>query len=213
MQGVAVGVVAQPAARGGGERGGARGLGQLDDLLGLQAREWHVLVADALPARREVLAGAQHDEHLVAPEPSDREDEGAGGRVVHPLCIVEHEHDGARALQLAEHGQQLGADGQRIGVGGRGAVREVGEELPDHAVGEPGLGHVAAGPEHADVGAVGQEAVDERGLADARGPAQPQHPRPARPGVFELGVHRGELVRPSDEDLTRHEPSLAGRTA
>ena len=166
----------------------ARRLGQLDDLLGLQAREWQVLVADALPARREVVAGAQHDEDLVAPEPSDDEDEGAGGGVVHPLCVVEHEHDGARALQLAEHGQQLGADGQRVGVGRRGAVAgEVGEELADHAVREPGLGFVAAGPEHADVGAVGQEAVDERGLADARGAAQPEHPRPARAGVFEFG--------------------------
>ena len=176
----------RPAA--GESAGAARGLGQLDDLLGPQARERQVLVADALPACREVLAGAQHDEHLVAPQPSDDEDEGAGGGVVHPLCVVEHEHDGARALQLAEHGQQLGADGQRIGVGGRarGAGRSA-RSWPDHAVGEPGLGYVAAGPQHADVGAVGQEAVDECGLADARGPAQPQHPRPARPGVFELG--------------------------
>ena len=172
-----------------------------------------MLVAHALPACREVVAGAQHDEDLVAPEPSDGEDEGAGGGVVHPLCVVEHEHDGARALQLAEHGQQIGADGQRVGVGGRGAVREVGEELADYAIREPGLGFVAAGPQHADVGAVGQEAADECGLADARGAAQPEHPRPARAGVVEFGRHHGELVRPPDEDLTRHDSSLARQNA
>ena len=45
------------------------------------------------------------------------EDEGAGGGAVHPLGVVEHQDERAGVLQLAEHGQHLGADGQGIGVG------------------------------------------------------------------------------------------------
>ena len=122
---MAVGVVAQPPACGGREGGAARRPGQLDDFLGAQAADRQVFVGDALPAAGQAVAGAQHDEDLVAPQPSDDEDEGAGGGVVHPLCVVEHEDDRAGALQLAEHRQQFGADGQGIGVGD-GPVRSSG---------------------------------------------------------------------------------------
>ncbi len=174
---MAVGVVAQASAGLGGQHRAADRTRQRDDVVGVEPPEpdaLHevVLRQAALPPGRLgrcVVPGHDHDEDLVAAQPSPDEHERPRGGVVDPLGVVDHDHHRPRGLQGAQDGQQLGAHRERVRVrrGPRGEqrpekpARDVADELAQHPEREPGLALLPVAPQDADVGAVVEEAADQ----------------------------------------------------
>ena len=150
---------------------------QRDDVLGVEPPEPDavhevVLRQAALPPGRlgrGVVPRRDHDEDLVAAQPSPDEHERPRRGVVDPLGVVDHDDHRARGLQGAEDGQQLGAHRERVRGrrGSRGEQRteipagHVADQLAQHPEREPGLALLAVAPQDADVGAVVEEAADQ----------------------------------------------------
>ncbi len=116
--------------------------------------------------------------------------------------------DDHRALAAVEQLQQPGADGDRVvqrllGPGDGARVEACrAHQLFDDPVGQQRLGFVAARPEHRRRGVeagIGEEALDERGLAHPRGPFDLDHVRMPRDRIGQHVAQERELGDPPDE--------------
>jgi hypothetical protein len=61
-----------------------------------------------------VVAHREQHQHLVGHEPAQREDEGAHGRLVRPVQVVDDEQYRPRRLQLTEQLEQPAAGEERL---------------------------------------------------------------------------------------------------
>ena len=112
---------------------------------------------DAAQALRQlgdgVVAHREQHQHLVGDEPAQREDEGAHGRLVRPVQVVDDEQHRPRRLQLTEQLEQPAAGEKRLRgrLGrhrGQGLTRQArgARQLVEDAVREQRLRLLAARP-------------------------------------------------------------------
>ena len=171
MQGVAAGVRLQ-AVHGARGQVHAAGLGQRaqlverervqDDLAAVARGRLH----EALGQGRGV-AGRDHDQHAVGDQPPDHEQQRPQRHRVGPVGVVDHHRDRVLVVERAEQLEQLRARRHVVAVE-RGALAGAPEELLEDAERQVALGLVAAGAQHREIVDRREEALDQRGLADAR---------------------------------------------
>jgi hypothetical protein len=111
--------------------------------------------------------------------------------------------DGERLIggEVADHGDELSADGEGIGDRGVGCAEtakgfgdvDVGQELGQDTVGEPALPFIAAGRDDRDIGVARQKVPDECALAHARGAVDDDDLRAAGPHLLEPVIEFCEL--------------------
>ena len=229
VQRVAVGVRGEALGGPGGEALDAHRLGQRAQVAGVESAhaQAHADLArghapQALGQPQDVLRAGRHQhQDAVADQPPEREHERAERRHVRPLRIVDDHGHGRLALHGADqlehphaHRHVVGRrDGALAGAHDGGAARAAdAQELVHHAVGHERLGLVAAGPQHVDVLALGQEAVDQRRLPDPLGTVDEDEPRPLRAGVGERRAQDVQLALPADERLLHGVPVLPAGT-
>jgi hypothetical protein len=168
-----------------------------------------------------VVAHREQHQHLVGHEPAQREDEGAHGRLVRPVQVVDDEQHRSRRLQLTEQLEQPAPGEERLrgGVrrhGGQGLPRRArgARQLVEDAVGEQRLRLLAARPKNrgrrSRTLGLRQEPLDQRRLPDPRRPLDLDDPRPPRTGVGEPGTQDVELSGATDERVHANPRSLDG---
>ena len=169
--------------------------------------------AQALRQPGDRVADADQDEHLVGDQPSQREQQGRQRRPVGPVRVVD-DHDDHGLVVAVEQLQQPGADGDRVverpgRAGHRGRVEPARpRQLFDDPVGQQRLRLVATRPQHRRAtgpAGVGEEPLDQRGLAHPGRAFDLHDPRTAGGRVGEGGAQHGQLGRSAYEGCQRRQ--------
>ena len=170
--------------------------------------------AQALREPGDRVAHAEQRQHRVGHQAPQREQQGRERRPVGPVHIVDDHDDRVGAVigvvpaLPVEQAQHAGADRdgivQRVGGPGHGprVASHRTRELLDDAVREQRLGLVAARTQHRQrtVGArLGEETLEQRGLAHPGRALDEHDPRTARHSVGDRRAQHGQLGDASDE--------------
>ena len=133
-------------------------------------------LAEHDPQRRAgVVAEGRHDERGHGADAAADQPQRVERALVGPVDVLEHEHGAGRGAQLAQQRRDQrggpGARGDRLEQLAAGGVRDV-EQRAERA---RSLERIAGAPQHACARLLG-EGAHERGLADARLPADQHQP-------------------------------------